>query len=460
MALNSAVTPEGGEIGRAQAVQADACGIPPHTDMNPILLKPTCDLGSQVIVQGKVVGTMRVAEYTAYKPTAFARAKESYARLAASHDVVVIEGAGSIAEINLKAHDIANLAVAEMADCPVILVADIDRGGVFAQLIGTWELLEPHEQARIIGFVINKFRGDASLLTPGLTFIEQRTRRPVLGVIPWLTDLRLPAEDSVALQKQGSGTRNKASAKINIGVVKLPRISNFTDFDSLETEPDVTLHYVEGPQDLDRLDALILPGSKATIADLYFLMERGLFNAIRSYTGPVIGICGGYQMLGRRVLDPDHLDADITEAEGLGLLDTETTMLPEKETHQVQARLTGGAAFFAGCGDLSGYEIHLGRTVLGRGVEPFMTILRRSGTAVAVADGAVSRDGRVCGTYLHGIFDNADFRHAFLNRLRYARGLKLQRRHLPAEDPFDRLANHLQQHLDYGRILAGCGVHE
>ena len=459
MALNSAVTPEGGEIGRAQAVQADACGIPPHTDMNPILLKPTSDLGSQVIVQGKVVGTMRVAEYTAYKPTAFVRARESYARLAAKSDMVVIEGAGSIAEVNLKANDIANLAVAEMADAPVLLVADIDRGGVFAQIIGTWELLEPHERERIAGFIINKFRGDASLLTPGLELIEQRTGRPVLGVVPWLTDLRLPAEDSVALQQKSRGVcRETNDACLHIGVVKLPRISNFTDFDHLETEPDLQLHYIEAPADLDGLDALIIPGSKATTADLFFLMERGLFSAIQAFPGLVIGICGGFQMLGRRVLDPDRLDADITEAEGLGLLDAETVMQPNKTTHQASARLTGGAAHFAGCDHLSGYEIHLGRTTLGPAAQPFARIELRSGQAVAIDDGAVSADGRVCGTYLHGIFDNADFRQAFINRLRYGRGLKTQRRNIPAIDPFDQLAAHLERHLDMPRLLELCGV--
>jgi adenosylcobyric acid synthase len=426
--------------------------------MNPILLKPTCDLGSQVIVQGKVVGTMRVAEYTTYKPTAFARARESFARLAAGHDIVVIEGAGSIAEINLKAHDIANLAVAEMADCPVLLVADIDRGGVFAQLIGTWELLEPFERARIAGFIINKFRGDASLLTPGLELIERRTGVPVLGVVPWLDDLRLPAEDSVALRQRTATGSDPDRSKILIGVVKLPRISNFTDFDPLEAEPDLAIRYVEAPQDLDGLDALIIPGSKATIADLFFLMERGLFTAVKAFSGPIIGICGGFQMLGRRVLDPDHLDADITEAEGLGLLDAETTMHPEKETHLAQARLSGGAQFFAGCEELTGYEIHLGKTVLGPGAQPFATILQRSGRPTEIHDGAVSHDGRICGTYLHGIFDNDEFRHAFLNRLRYARGLKQQRRSIPVVDPFDRLADHLQRHLDCDRILAWCGV--
>ncbi len=459
MALNSAVTPEGGEIGRAQAVQAEACGIPPHTDMNPILLKPTCDLGSQIIVQGKVVGTMRIAEYTAYKPAAFARAKESYARLVAKHDMIVIEGAGSIAEINLKANDIANLAVAEMADCPVIVVADIDRGGVFAQIIGTWELLEPHERNRVVGFIINKFRGDASLLTSGLALIEERTGKPVLGVVPWLTDLRLPAEDSVALQKRAGGSGLGARGEtIVIGVVKLPRISNFTDFDALEAEADVTLCYIEGPEDLDGLDALILPGSKATIADLFFLMERGLFGAIKTFTGPIIGVCGGFQMLGRRVLDPDHLDADISEAEGLGLLDAETVMLANKETHQVTAELTGGAPFFAGCSSLTGYEIHLGQTSLGTNARPFATINRRSGKSVTIADGAVSADGRVMGTYLHGIFDNADFRHAFLNRLRYARGLSQRQRKIAVIDPFDHLAAHLEQHLDIPQLLARCGV--
>ena len=339
MALNSAVTPDGGEIGRAQAVQAAACRIAPHTDMNPILLKPTTDLGSQVIVQGTVVGNMKVAEYNIYKPKAFAKAEESFARLAAAYDFIVIEGAGSIAEINLKAHDIANLRVAKMAGCPVILVADIDRGGVFAQIVGTIELLEPDERAMIRGIIINKFRGDASLLAPGISFIEQRCGIPLLGVVPCFSGFRIPEEDSVALERRGT-VRALGSGKISIGVVKLPRISNYTDFDPLEREADVSLSYIDDPDQVPLLDILILPGSKATIADLDFLRGRGFFPALRSFGGSIVGICGGFQMLGRRVTDPDGVEGlPGSEGEGLGLLDVVTLLLPRKETHQVTAEL-------------------------------------------------------------------------------------------------------------------------
>lgn len=462
MALNSAVTPEGGEIGRAQAVQAAACGIPPHTDMNPVLLKPNSDTGSQVIVQGRAVGNMKVAEYNAFKPEAFARVRESFARLASRSDFIVIEGAGSIAEINLKAHDIANLKVAEMAGCPVVLVADIDRGGVFAQIVGTLELLEPEERALVKGVIINKFRGDPSLLAPGIVFVEQRTGVPVLGVVPWFTDFRVPEEDSVALQRRGTRreARGAREQMIHIGVVRLPRISNYTDFDSLETEPDVVLHYVETADALQGLDLLILPGSKSTMADLYFLMERGLFGAIQEFRGMVAGVCGGFQMLGKRVLDPFNVESHIHEAEGLGLLDAETTMRPVKETHQAEAQLlAAGERLAPGSPDLLyGYEIHMGETVVGPGALPFAAISRRSGLAVDVRDGAVSSDGRVFGTYLHGIFDNDDFRRAFLNRIREGKGLAPILDAAPQEEPFDLLAAHLEKHLDMERLLAICGI--
>ncbi|MBT1075297.1 cobyric acid synthase [Geobacter grbiciae] len=461
MALNSAVTPEGGEIGRAQAVQAAACGIPPHTDMNPILLKPSSDTGSQVIVAGEVVGNMSVREYHAYKPMAFERVRESFDRLSSAHDVVVIEGAGSIAEINLKAHDIANLKVAEMAGCRAILVADIDRGGVFAQIIGTLELLEPAERERIAGIVINKFRGDASLLTPGIKFVEKRTGVPVLGVVPCFSGFRIPEEDSVALEKRGSGTGDRGPGeKIKIGVVKLPRISNYTDFDALEAEPDVRLTYVEGADQLRGLDLLIIPGSKATTTDLYFLMERGLFEAIRAFQGPIVGICGGYQMLGKRVSDPHAVESRIREAEGLGLLDVVTVMLEKKTTHQARAELLpAGYQVAPRCrGELEGYEIHMGETILGPSVRPFARATERSGRMVEVLDGAVSCDGRVFGTYLHGIFDNAGFRSAFLNKLRRAKGLVERPAAEAQDDPFDLLAAHLEKHLDMERLLAVCGL--
>jgi adenosylcobyric acid synthase len=463
MALNAAVTPEGGEIGRAQAVQAAACCIPPHTDMNPVLLKPTTDLGSQVIVQGEVVATMSVQEYNAFKPQAFEKVRESYGRLQEAFDFVVIEGAGSIAEINLKAHDIANLRVAVMADCPVLLVADIDRGGVFAQIVGTLELLEPDERARISGVIINKFRGDPSLLAPGISFVEQRTGVPVLGVVPWFTGFRIPEEDSVALDRRGPGTGAHGSGKdkIRVGVVRLPRISNYTDFDALEAEEDLELSYLDEPGLLQGLDLLIVPGSKATIADLAFLQDSGLAAAIKGFDGPVAGVCGGYQMLGMRVSDPHGVESgDQREAEGLGLLDVVTVMLPHKETHQVTAELLPAGFLVASrCSrELTGYEIHMGETILGPKADSFARITRRSGEETEILDGAVSRDGRVFGTYLHGIFDNDRFRTAFLNRLRTAKGLTERSVPTRAADPFDLLADHLERHLDLGKVWAICGL--
>lgn len=460
MALNSAVTPEGGEIGRAQAVQAMACGILPHTDMNPILLKPNSDTGSQVIVQGAVVGNMRVAQYNAYKPEAFAKVRESFERLQGRHDFIVMEGAGSIAEINLKSHDIANLKAAEMANAPAILVADIDRGGVFAQIVGTMELLSRAEKVQIKGVIINKFRGDASLLASGIDFAEQRTGVPVLGVVPCFTGFRIPEEDSFALGKRRGAREGVQEGKIRVGVVRLPRISNYTDFDALEAEPDAALCYIEHPGELEGIDLLILPGSKSTIADLLFLKERGLFEAIRGFSGMVAGVCGGYQMLGGRVLDPCGVESDIRETAGLGLLDAKTSMLAAKETHQVEARLLAAGNLVApDCsGGLSGYEIHMGETTLGPGSMPFARISSRSGNPVEIFDGAVSPDGRVFGTYIHGVFDNALFRTPFLNRIRKGKGLPEQAAAATGADPFDLLADHLERHLDMDKIFHICGL--
>ncbi len=460
MALNSAVTREGGEMGRAQAVQAAACGIPPHTDMNPILLKPHSDVGCQVIIQGKTVGNMTVAAYNAFKPEAFKKIRESYTRLTDRFDFIVAEGAGSLSEINLKEHDIANLKVAEMAGAPVLLVADIDRGGVFAQIIGTWELLEPAERALLKGIIINKFRGDPSLLATGLEFVEKRTGVPVLGVVPYLRDLGLPEEDSVALARKPSMHADQGSPRISIGVVKLPRISNYTDFDLLEREQDVDLVYLESPRQLVGLDLLIIPGSKSTIPDLEFLIDRGLFAAIREFPGPIMGICGGFQMLGRRVSDPHGVESSVKEAEGLELLDAVTVLLSRKVTHQVEATLLPGA-FHAvpRCRtELTGYEIHLGETILGRGAHPFARITRRSGEDVEVIDGAVSPDGRIFGTYIHGILDNHSFRTALVNRFRKEKGLEIRKEGEAPPDPFDRLAAHLEAHLDLAKLWEICGL--
>jgi adenosylcobyric acid synthase len=462
MSLNSGVTPEGGEIGRAQAVQAQACRINAHTDMNPVLLKPNSDTGSQVIIQGRPVGNMNVSQYDAYKPLAFEKVAESFERLKNGYEFIAIEGAGSIAEINLKHNDIANLRVAAMARCPVILVADIDRGGVFAQIVGTIDLLEPSEKSMIRGIIINRFRGDDAILRPGLDFIVERTGIPIIGVLPWLADLNLPAEDSMALSRPSRPAGVPGSDTIRIGIVRLPRISNFTDFDAFRHEPDCTLIYLESPQQLAGCDVLILPGSKSTIPDLRYLEERGFFEAIADFRGYIAGICGGYQMLGLRVRDPHGVESDVPELSGLGLLPVETELLPEKATHQALARLdAAGTATAPGCrDDLSGYEIHAGITTSIGSLQPFARISQRGATPVAVEDGAVSPDARIFGTYLHGLFDNAGFREAYLNRIRRDKGLPL--RHDTREqghgDPFEKLADHLERHLDMPLLLDICGL--
>lgn len=463
MSLNSGVTPEGGEIGRAQAVQAQACRINAHTDMNPVLLKPNSDTGSQVIVQGRPVGNMNVAQYDAYKPLAFEKVVESFERLKNGYEFIAIEGAGSIAEINLKHNDIANLRVATMARCPVILVADIDRGGVFAQIVGTIDLLEPSEKAMIRGIIINRFRGDATILRPGLNFITERTGIPIIGVLPWLADLNLPAEDSMALSRPSRPADGvSASNNIRIGIVRLPRISNFTDFDAFRCEPDCTLVYLESPHLLEGCDVLILPGSKSTIPDLRYLEERGFFEAIAGFKGHIVGICGGYQMLGFRVLDPHGVESDVQEFSGLGLLPVETELLPEKATHQALFRLHAtGLATDPDCRQgLSGYEIHMGITTPIGSLQPFACIFQRGATPVAVEDGAVSPDARIFGTYLHGIFDNARFREAYLNRIRRDKGLPLRHdtHEQDHEDPFEKLADHLERHLNIPLLLDICGL--
>ena len=456
MALNSAVTTDGGEIGRAQALQAAACGLEPHIDMNPVLLKPNSDTGSQVIIHGRPVGNMTVSQYHAFKPEAFRQVGESYRRLAAQVDLVMLEGAGSIAEINLMAHDITNLKAAALAEAPVILVADIDRGGVFASIVGTVELLSSTERAQLKGIIINKFRGDATLLKSGIGAIEDRTGLPVLGVVP-VGDFSLPEEDSVALARK----TKESKGGIRLGVVRLPRISNYTDFDPLEQEADVALQYVESPEQLDGLELLILPGTKSTLADLEFLEESGLASAIRSYHaagGRVIGICGGFQMLGNHLSDPEGGESERSEATGLGLLDVDTVLKPDKQTHQVTARFQQAAyaAGFGGLGEVSGYEIHAGESECGIMSRPLLQLTSRSGEVVTINDGAVSADGRVWGTYLHGFFDDDQVRYAVLAPLRAGRGQSpaVHSTQQSLNSELDKLADHLEQHLDIEQICS------
>jgi adenosylcobyric acid synthase len=425
--------------------------------MNPVLLKPNSETGSQVIINGRAVGNMSVQEYHRYKDEAFKQVEEAYVRLATEYDLVIMEGAGSIAEINLMAHDITNLKAAAMADAPVVLVADIDRGGVFASIVGTLELLDAQERGMLAGVVINKFRGDADLLKPGIEFLEAKTGVPLLGVIPWLK-LDLPEEDSVALGRKRKTPHGDA---LRIGVIRLPRLSNYTDFDPLEREPGVDLVYLDDADGFAGLDLLILPGTKNTLDDLDDLRRQGLDAAIIDFHragGCVVGICGGYQMLGRRISDPHGVESSQDTAAGLGLLDIETTLCTEKQTHLSRGNFKAAAtaAGFVDGGLVSGYEIHMGETMLGSQASPLLKLSLRSGMAVALEDGAISEDGRVWGTYLHDIFSLDEVRQPLLDQLRSKRGLAS----MPVlaadilNQELDRLAEHLEAHLDMDALLA------
>jgi adenosylcobyric acid synthase len=426
MALNAAVTPDGGEIGRAQALQAEAAGARAHVDMNPILLKPEGPARSQVVVHGTPIGSLGAAEYHARKPELRALVAASLARLRARHDVVIIEGAGSPAEINLRDRDLVNMYVAGVADAPVWLVGDIDRGGVFAAFVGTLALLEPHERARIAGVLVNRFRGDLALLTPGLDMLRERTGVPVVGVVPHLERLRLADEDSLPLDDRAGRTRARAGA-LDVVVVRLPRISNHDDVAPLEHEPGVDVRFVDRPEDVAAADLAILPGSKSTVADLAWLRRSGLSEALvaRALRGqPVLGLCGGCQMLGEGVWDPHGVESSTPFVAGLGLLPLETRFVAQKTTAQVRAR-AASASFLAAPEDgaLEGYEIHMGQvTRRDPGAPACLVLEARNGAAVELADGAVSPDGHVVGTLVHGLFENPPVRARLVAALHARRG--------------------------------------
>ncbi|MDP2785455.1 MAG: cobyric acid synthase [Sulfurimicrobium sp.] len=438
MALNSAVTVDGGEIGRAQAVQAQACGLEPHSDMNPVLLKPNSDTGAQVIVQGHAVGNLEAGDYHGHKPRLLGKVLESFGRLKQAYDFVVVEGAGSPAEINLRDRDIANMGFAEAADCPVVIIADIDRGGVFAHLVGTLELLSGSEQARVKGFVINRFRGDIGLLQGGLDWLEARTGKPVLGVLPYLHDLHLEAED--ALPRPVAGLSGE---KFRVIVPRLPRISNHTDFDPLRLHPDVDLSFIGMGEAIPPADLIVLPGSKNVRADLDWLRANGweaaLLRHLR-YGGKVIGICGGFQMLGQAIHDPLGIEGTLGSSPGLGLLAIETELCAEKQLHRVSGHLTLENA------SVEGYEIHAGIST-GTGLSrPVVQLAERD-------DGAVSADGRVLGTYLHSLFDSsaastALLRWAGLNEPNTLDYVDLR------EQGIARMADAVEKHLDWGKLNA------
>ena len=438
MALNSAVTVDGGEIGRAQALQAQAAGVEATTDMNPILLKPNTDLGAQVIVHGRAVGNMRAAEYHEYKSVAREAVLASHERLAARYDAIVTEGAGSPAEINLREGDIANMGFAEAVDCPVLLVADIERGGVFAHLVGTVALLSASEQARVAGFVINRFRGDPGLLESGLRWLQQYTGKPVLGVLPYLHGLNLDAEDAIN-RERGDASANA----LRVLVPVLPRISNHTDFDPLRHHPQVELQYVGPGVAPPPADLVVLPGSKSVRGDLEWLRREGWVAYLERhlrYGGKVMGICGGFQMLGRVIADPLGLEGPCGESPGLQWLDLETVLEAEKQLRNTSGVLTLDNA------PLRGYEIHAGVSH-GRALEKPSAILDG-----ARADGAISGDARILGTYVHGLFEAPDACAALLKWAGVREPRRIDYRTV-REQAIERLADSLESHLDIPRIL-------
>lgn len=460
MSLNSFVTLRGEEIARSQAAQAEALGLEPSADMNPILLKPM-ENGCQVIIQGRGIGVLSIHDYYALKPRAWQAITEAYDRLAATVDVVVLEGAGSPAEINLKAHDLVNMRMAAYANAAVVLVADIERGGVFAQLVGTWELLEPSERARIVGFVINKFRGDRGLLTSGLDFIQQRTGKPVLGVLPFDAKVQLDEEDSLGLDARAGPT-----AEIDVAVVRLPGLSNFTDCAPLTRAAGVALRYITDPAQLGRPDLLILPGTRTTMRALQWLRAAGFVEALQRLahdpTGPLLlGLCGGYQLLGHTINDADGIEEQGSVA-GLGLLDIDTVFEPRKTLTRVTA--TAIAPHGLACGATAiGYEVHQGVSTRRAGALPWLQLCRQPGGEV-ILDGAMTADGRVAGTYVHGLFDDARFCAAILAELRQRRGLPPQ----PANgwlgqreyrrEQANQLADWLAAHCDLRPLATGGGL--
>lgn len=424
MALNSFITAGGGEIGRAQALQAEAARIEPTVDMNPILLKAQGESGCQVVIHGKVHKSMKAREYYAFKDHAWKAAKSSFDGLSSRHDIIVIEGAGSPAEINLMDVDIVNMSVAKYAKAPVLLVGDIDKGGVFASLYGTVKLLG-RDSRHIKGFIINKFRGDADILRPGLDMIREKTSTPVIGVLPYFDCAGLPEEDGLALSGNNAGARFTAPFKeIKIVVLRLKYISNFTDFDALMHEPDVEVLFSDNPSDIENCDMVVIPGTKNTVKDLLYIREKGLDRSIeRAYAKGVriVGMCGGYQMLGRRIYDPHGVESPHREVDGMGLLDIETNFENTKTTCRVEAAVAGNhfSSTASGPGDLlRGYEIHMGTS---SGDIGLFRLRRLPDHKEEILDGSMK--GHCWGTYIHGIFDDDSFRRAVINGLRARKNL-------------------------------------
>jgi adenosylcobyric acid synthase len=466
MSLNSAATPDGCEIGRAQALQAEACRIPPTADMNPILIKPSCDTAAQVVVMGKVWDQISAADYHQRRvEELFPVVVDAYHRLAAEYEIVLLEGAGSPAEINLKAHDIVNMRMARAAAAACLLVGDIDRGGVFASLLGTVELLDCEERALLRGFVINKFRGDLSLLQPGVETIERSLGISCAGVVPYLSDLGLDEEDSVALENRPRASRAwdapapSDRRPLRIGVIAFPYLANFTDFDALAAEPSVSLAFLDHPSEVRLADLLIMPGSKQTLDDLAWLRRSGFEAEIRNFAGRagILGICGGMQMLGEWIEDPAGAESSgcARSSRGLGLLPIATVLQAGKVTRLARGRVTSGTLLDKplAAPAFHGYEIHLGETVYTDGTPPFAEI-QRCGESGCRPDGAVT--GRVVGTYIHGLFQDDAFRHSFLAAVRSACGLSPMDEKVfvtaEREKRLDRLAYHVRKSLDMDLI--------
>lgn len=460
MALNSYVTEDGGEMGRAQVAQAEAACLNPFVEMNPVLLKPTGHASSQVILMGKPVGNMSAKEYhQGYSLKAFSHVKAALKKLDEEYETIVIEGAGGPAEINLKANDIVNMRVAKYLHAPVLLIADIDRGGALASLVGTLELLEADERDLVKGLIINKFRGDVTLLNPAVEFLEKKTGKPVLGIIPHIENLGIDDEDSVSLEEKDINPRAK---DLQIAVIKTPEISNFTDFACLAGEEDVSLYYVHDSNSLGTPDLIILPGSKNTTEDLLYLRKKGIEEKIKLLASkgvPIIGICGGYQMLGKKIHDPLHTESAHDFVKGMGFLDIETTFNIKKLTSQVLADAV--SLTFLGqeirAKNLRGYEIHMGETTFGEDTDFHpLVITQRRGKSSRAIEGTVRKDGLIFGTYIHGIFDNDDFRRAILNALRIRKGLEIleNTRNVLAEKQhsYDILAQTVREHLDIEKL--------
>ena len=462
MSLNSFVTPDGGEFGRAQAVQAEAARVAPTVEMNPILLKPEGNRKSQIVVMGKPTRAASAREYYEMKLRLWPLVTQALDTLRAQYDIVVIEGAGSPAEINLKEHEIVNMRVARYANAPVIIVGDIDRGGVFASLVGTMALLNLEEQDLVKAFVINKFRGDPSLLDSGFEILQERTGVGVAGVVPWFDDIHIPEEDSLGLDLSNSQTHFSEDESLDIVVVRLPRIANFDDFDPLIREPRVGLRYIRAKEEIGKPDLIVLPGSKTTVADLEWMRESGIADyvtALRRNGTPVIGICGGYQMIGERILDPEGVESTSPESQGLGLLPLTTTFAATKTTHQVRGKVAFSMGLLAGCESelITGYEIHMGQTY-GDSRVPFH-ITERSGNAINSPDGAIDADGLTLGTYMHGLFHNHSLRHALLTNLAQRKGIPLpEGAILDLDAEYDKLAQLVRQSVDMDAIYEIAGI--